>query len=97
MIVAGALMIEPTESESKEELDQFIDAMRQIAREADENPEIILHAPHATRVSRMDEVAAARKPVLRWKPDAASESPAPETAASGKNPPLVPATPAKEY
>jgi len=52
MIVAGALMIEPTESESKEELDQFIDAMRQIAREADENPEIVLHAPHATRVSR---------------------------------------------
>ena len=97
MIVAGALMIEPTESESKEELDQFIDAMRQIAREADENPEIILHAPHATRVSRMDEVTAARKPILRWKPDPAAEIVAPETAASSKNPPLVPATPAKEY
>ncbi len=97
MIVAGALMIEPTESESKEELDQFIDAMRQIAREADENPEIILHAPHATRVSRMDEVAAARKPVLRWKPDTAPESAASEIAASGKTPPLVPATAAKEY
>jgi glycine dehydrogenase subunit 2 len=97
MIVAGALMIEPTESESKEELDQFIDAMRQIAREAEENPEIILHAPHATRVSRMDEVGAARKPVLRWKPDTASESAAPESASSDANPPLVPATPAKEY
>ena len=97
MIVPGALMIEPTESESKEELDQFVDAMRQIAREADENPELILHAPHATRVSRMDEVTAARKPILRWKPDAVSESAAPETAASGKNPPLVAATPAKEY
>jgi glycine dehydrogenase subunit 2 len=97
MIVAGALMIEPTESESKEELDQFIDAMRQIAREADENPEIILHAPNATRVSRMDEVAAARKPVLRWKPDLASEGTAPESISSDANPPLVPATPAKEY
>jgi glycine dehydrogenase subunit 2 len=97
MIVAGALMIEPTESESKEELDQFIDAMRQIAREADENPEIILHAPHATRVSRMDEVTAARKPVLRWKPNAGEQSAEPETIASSKTPLLVPATPAKEY
>jgi glycine dehydrogenase subunit 2 len=94
MIVAGALMIEPTESESKEELDQFIDAMRQIAREAEENPEIILHAPNATRVSRMDEVAAARKPVLRWKPTADADA---DIAAPGKTPPLVPATQAKEY
>ena len=45
-------MIEPTESESKEELDLFIDAMRQIAREAEENPEVILSAPHGTRVFR---------------------------------------------
>lgn len=67
--------------------------MRQIAREAEENPEIILHAPHATRVSRMDEVAAARKPVLRWKPNAGVS----EAAASSENPPLVPATAAKEY
>jgi glycine dehydrogenase subunit 2 len=89
-------MIETTEIESKEELDQFIDAMRQIAREAEENPDLILHAPHATRVSRMDEVAAARKPVLRWKPNATPESPASDPASS-ENPPLVPATPAKEY
>jgi len=68
LIVPGALMIEPTESESKEELDLFIDAMRQVAREAEENPELILNAPHSTRVSRLDETAAARKPVLRWKP-----------------------------
>jgi glycine dehydrogenase subunit 2 len=68
LIVPGALMIEPTESESKEELDLFIDAMRQIAREADENPEQILNAPHSTRISRLDETAAARKPVLRWRP-----------------------------
>jgi glycine dehydrogenase subunit 2 len=68
LIVPGALMIEPTESESKEELDLFVDAMRQVAREAEENPDLILSAPHSTRISRLDETAAARKPVLRWKP-----------------------------
>ncbi|MGC9291778.1 MAG: aminomethyl-transferring glycine dehydrogenase subunit GcvPB [Acidobacteriaceae bacterium] len=70
LIVHGALMMEPTESESKEELDQFIDAMRQIAREAEENPALVLGAPHSTRISRLDETGAARKPVLRWKPQA---------------------------
>jgi glycine dehydrogenase subunit 2 len=70
LIVPGALMIEPTESESKEELDLFIDAMQQIAREAEENPELILNAPHSTRISRLDETTAARKPILRWKPTA---------------------------
>ena len=73
LIVPGALMIEPTESESREELDLFVDAMRQIAREADENPEIILNAPHSTRVSRLDEVTAARKPVLRYQPEDAAK------------------------
>ncbi len=68
LIVHGALMIEPTESESREELDLFIDAMRSIAREVEENPELVKTAPHSTRVSRLDEVQAARKPVLRWKP-----------------------------
>jgi glycine dehydrogenase subunit 2 len=67
MIVHGAMMIEPTESESKEELDLFVDAMKQIAREAVENPEHLLNAPHTTRLSRLDETSAARKPVLRWK------------------------------
>jgi glycine dehydrogenase subunit 2 len=67
LIVPGALMIEPTESESKEELDLFIDAMRQVAREAEENPELVLSAPHATRISRLDETRAARNPVLRYK------------------------------
>ncbi|HET7207974.1 MAG TPA: aminomethyl-transferring glycine dehydrogenase subunit GcvPB [Terriglobales bacterium] len=67
LIVPGALMIEPTESESKEELDLFIEAMRSIAEEIDEDPQIALNAPHSTRVSRLDEVAAARKPILRWK------------------------------
>jgi glycine dehydrogenase subunit 2 len=68
MIVAGALMIEPTESESREELDLFIEAMRSIAREVEETPELVKTAPHSTRVSRLDEVQAARKPILRWRP-----------------------------
>ncbi len=65
MIVHGAMMIEPTETESKRELDLFVDAMISIAKEVEESPELVLKAPHSTRV---DEVAAARKPVLRWKP-----------------------------
>jgi glycine dehydrogenase subunit 2 len=69
LIVQGALMIEPTESESLEELDLFIDAMRSIAREVEESPELVRSAPHSTRVSRLDEVQAARKPVLRWRPE----------------------------
>jgi glycine dehydrogenase subunit 2 len=68
LIVPGALMIEPTESESKEEMDLFIDAMKSIAQEVEEDPQTVLDAPHSTRVSRLDETAAARKPVLRWKP-----------------------------
>ena len=67
-IVHGALMIEPTESESLEELDLFIEAMRSIAREVEETPEVVKSAPHSTRVSRLDEVQAARKPILRWRP-----------------------------
>jgi len=68
LIVPGALMIEPTESEPKEELDLFIEAMKSIAEEVNEDPQTVLGAPHSTRVSRLDETAAARKPVLRWKP-----------------------------
>ncbi len=72
LIVPGALMIEPTESESVEELDLFIEAMRSIAKEVEETPEVVKTAPHSTRVSRLDEVAAARKPILRWRPAGAS-------------------------
>ena len=68
LIVPGALMIEPTESEPKEELDLFIEAMKSIAEEVEEDPQMVLDAPHTTRVSRLDETAAASKPVLRWKP-----------------------------
>ena len=67
LIVHGALMIEPTESESKEECDLFVDAMKSIAREAETTPELVKTAPHNTRIRRLDEVGAARKPVLRWK------------------------------
>ena len=66
LIVHGALMIEPTETESKRELDLFIDAMISIAKEIDEEPETVLKAPHLTRTTRVDEVTAARKPILRW-------------------------------
>jgi glycine cleavage system P protein (glycine dehydrogenase) subunit 2 len=66
LIVKGALMIEPTESEGIEELDAFVDAMLRIAREAEEDPELLRTAPHTTPVGRLDEATAARKPVLRW-------------------------------
>jgi glycine dehydrogenase subunit 2 len=67
LIVHGAIMIEPTETESKQELDGFIEAMLSIAKEAEEKPELVKTAPHTTRIGRIDEAAAARKPVLRWK------------------------------
>ena len=66
LIVKEALMIEPTETESKETLDEFIEAMRQIAREAETSPELLKSAPHDTMVKRLDEVKAVRKPVLRY-------------------------------
>jgi glycine dehydrogenase subunit 2 len=72
LIVQGAMLIEPTESVGRQELDQFIEAMRAIAREAVEDPELVLNAPHDTRIGRLDEAAAARKPVLRWKPKQAA-------------------------
>ncbi len=64
LVVPGAIMIEPTETECKEDLDRFIDAMQQIAREAAENPQLLHDAPHKSKVRRLDEVAAARKPCL---------------------------------
>jgi len=68
LIVEEAIMIEPTETESKETLDGFIKAMREIAKEARTDVTQILNAPHDTVVGRLDETAAARKPVVRWKP-----------------------------
>ncbi|MDD3890331.1 MAG: aminomethyl-transferring glycine dehydrogenase subunit GcvPB [Syntrophomonadaceae bacterium] len=66
LIVEEALMIEPTETESKERLDTFIDALVEIAREAKEKPELVKSAPHTTIIKRVDEVTAARKPVVKW-------------------------------
>jgi len=66
LIVSGALMIEPTETESKRELDLFIEAMKKIAQEAKENPELLKSAPHKTPVRRLDEVRAARNLILKW-------------------------------
>ena len=83
LIVSGAMLIEPTESVGRQELDQFIEAMASIAREAVEDPELVLNAPHSTRIGRLDEAAAARKPVLRWKPEAVATEP--RSAASHKS------------
>jgi len=67
LVVKGALMIEPTESETKEGLDRFIQTMIIIAEEAKENPDLLRQAPHRAKTRRLDEVLAARKPKLRWK------------------------------
>jgi glycine dehydrogenase subunit 2 len=68
LIVEEALMIEPTETESRETLDAFCDALIQIAREAEANPALVLDAPDTTPVRRLDQTLAARQPVLRWRP-----------------------------
>jgi glycine dehydrogenase subunit 2 len=69
LIVRGAMMIEPTETEGKRELDLFVDALISIAKEIEDDPQTVLKAPHLTRISRVDEVTAARKPILRWRPE----------------------------
>ncbi len=69
LIVDEAMMIEPTETESKESIDQFIHVMREIAKEVESDPETVKSAPFSTPVARLDEVSAARKPVVRWYPD----------------------------
>ena len=66
LVVEEALMIEPTESESKETLDAFCDAMLQIAHEAETQPDLLHDAPHTAPLRRLDEATAARHPVLRW-------------------------------
>ena len=66
LIVKEAMMIEPTETESRERLDEFIEAMRSIAREAQQDPDKVKNAPHSTVIVRVDEVAAARHPIVKW-------------------------------
>jgi glycine dehydrogenase subunit 2 len=69
LIVEGAMLIEPTESVGRADLDAFVEAMKDIAEEAQTDPQLVIDAPHTTRIGRLDEATAARKPVLRWKPD----------------------------
>ena len=73
LIVKEAMMIEPTETETPETLERFSAAMRQIAAEASEGSELPHSAPHQTPVGRLDEVAAARSPKLKWEPAASKE------------------------
>ncbi|NIQ38650.1 MAG: aminotransferase class V-fold PLP-dependent enzyme [Proteobacteria bacterium] len=68
LIVQGALMVEPTETESRETLDQFAMAMETIAREAEKNPDVVINAPHKTKATRLDETQAARFPCLTYTP-----------------------------
>jgi glycine dehydrogenase subunit 2 len=67
LTIEEAIMIEPTETESRETLDSFIKVMKRIAQEARTQPELLLKAPTTTPVRRLDEVTAARKPILTWK------------------------------
>src|SRR5258707_1248180 len=67
LIVHGALMIEPTETEGKREIDLFVEALISIAEEVETDPKMVLGAPYLTRTSRVDEVTAARKPIVRWR------------------------------
>lgn len=74
LVVDGAMLIEPTESVGRADLDAFIEAMKDIDAESRENPQVVTEAPHSTRIGRLDEAAAARRPVLRWRPDMESLS-----------------------
>ena len=69
LIVSEAMMIEPTETESRERLDEFVAAMKQIAVECRENPELVKSAPHTTVINRVDETRAARNPILKYTPE----------------------------
>lgn len=68
LIVEEAIMIEPTETESKETLDEFAEALIQIAKEAENNSKLLNEAPYTTSVNRLDETTAARKPILKYQP-----------------------------
>jgi glycine dehydrogenase subunit 2 len=76
LVVRGALMVEPTETESKQTLDSFVDAVLAILKEAEQDPAMVKKAPHLTQLGRLDEARAARRPRLRWSPvtEATSEN-----------------------
>ena len=77
-------MIEPTETEAKETLDAFVEAMLQIAREARDDPELLTSAPHGRPVGRLDEVRAAKQPIVRHRFDASTSTAGSRQAASSK-------------
>ena len=66
LVVKGALMIEPTETETRETLDRFVEALTAIADEARTDPSLVRNAPQRTVLARLDETRAARRPILRW-------------------------------
>ncbi len=68
LVVRGALMVEPTETETRQTIDAFVQAVKDIVQEAKNDPELVRSAPHLPRVRRLDEARAARKPRLRWRP-----------------------------
>ena len=78
LTVEEAMLIEPTETESVETLDAFADALNEIAREAEGDPDLVTSAPHTSPVGRLDEATAARQPNLRWRPMAGAEMPCPD-------------------
>jgi glycine dehydrogenase subunit 2 len=78
LTVEEGMLIEPTETESLETLDAFAEALLEIAREADEDPDLVTGAPHEAPVRRLDEATAARQPNLRWRPMAGAETPCPD-------------------
>ena len=86
LVVSGALMIEPTETESKATLDEFIAAMEAIAREAHQTPALVQSAPALTPVGRLNEALAARRPVLRWHHQESSKFQAQSPKSSGQSP-----------
>jgi glycine dehydrogenase subunit 2 len=80
LVVKGAMLIEPTETESLQTLDEFVGVMKKISEEAETNPDLVHAAPRVTRLRRLDETQAARKPVLRWR---APEKPSEPSSVSG--------------
>src|ERR1043166_5714270 len=86
LIVPEALMIEPTETEAKETLDEFVAAMRAIAREAAEHPELLKEAPKSTVIGRLDEVKAAKRAIVRYPFEAPPAPPADPAAAGVETP-----------
>jgi glycine dehydrogenase subunit 2 len=78
LTVEEGMLIEPTETESLETLDEFADALQDIAREAREDPDLVKGAPHDAPVKRLDEATAARQPNLRWRGMTGAETPCPD-------------------